>query len=383
MKQKNDEGLPKAIDVFAGAGGLSLGAARAGFSLAAAVEIDVAAMDTHRKNFPHAKHIAVDASALSGKRLLRDAELKSGELTGLIGGPPCQGFSYMGKRELDDPRNSLFVHFFRLAAEAEPAFFLAENVPGILDERYAAILEKAFSFVRRKYRLLPPFLASADDYGVPTTRKRVLFVGYDPSRCKPVEVEKLLPTLAREERISVRRALKGLPTSIDPGWQTEAQGIRALLEAVDETQGDFERSCAGRIPRGVGDPEAIGRYEKSGEVYGCLGTRHSNAVVARFAAVRPGGTDPISKAPRLDPDGFCPTLRAGTGKERGSHQALRPIHHAVPRAITPREAARLQGFPDWFVFHPTKWHSFRQIGNSVSPILAERILETLVDRCRA
>ena len=102
VKQKNDEGLPKAIDVFAGAGGLSLGAARAGFSLAAAVEIDVAAMDTHRKNFPHAKHIAVDASALSGKRLLRDAELKSGELTGLIGGPPCQGFSYMGKRELDN-----------------------------------------------------------------------------------------------------------------------------------------------------------------------------------------------------------------------------------------------------------------------------------------
>ncbi|MFX7922723.1 DNA cytosine methyltransferase, partial [Acinetobacter baumannii] len=70
---------------------------------------------------------------------------------------------------------------------------------------------------------------------------------------------------------------------------------------------------------------------------------------------------------KLDKLGFCPTLRAGTGPERGSYQAVRPIHPTSPRVITPREASRLQGFPDWFQFHPTKWHSFRQIGNSVSP----------------
>jgi len=76
-------------------------------------------------------------------------------------------------------------------------------------------------------------------------------------------------------------------------------------------------------------------------------------------------------------NGFCPTLRAGTGPEKGSYQAVRPLHPTENRVITPREAARLQGFPDWFQFSPTKWHSFRQIGNSVSPILSERIFAVI------
>ena len=77
---------------------------------------------------------------------------------------------------------------------------------------------------------------------------------------------------------------------------------------------------------------------------------------------------------RLDPEGYCRTLLAGTGPERGSYQGLRPIHPHSPRVIAPREAARLQGFPDWFQFHATKWHAFRQLGNSVSPIVAEYLL---------
>jgi DNA (cytosine-5)-methyltransferase 1 len=77
---------------------------------------------------------------------------------------------------------------------------------------------------------------------------------------------------------------------------------------------------------------------------------------------------------KLDPEGYCPTLRAGTGPDRGSFQAVRPIHYLRPRVITPREAARLQGFPDWYQFDQTKWHSFRQIGNSVSPLVAEVVL---------
>ena len=105
-----------------------------------------------------------------------------------------------------------------------------------------------------------------------------------------------------------------------------------------------------------------------------MGTRHTDDVKRRFKALKYGEVDATSKAIRLDPDGFCPTLRAGTAKDKGSYQAVRPIHFDRPRVITAREAARLQGFPDWFVFHSTKWHSFRQIGNSVSPIVAEAIL---------
>ena len=97
-------------------------------------------------------------------------------------------------------------------------------------------------------------------------------------------------------------------------------------------------------------------------------------MIERFAETKPGKREPISRTVRLDPNGLCNTLRAGTGRDHGAHQALRPIHPTEDRVITPREAARLQGFPDWFQFHPTKWHSFQQIGNSVSPIVAERIL---------
>ena len=107
------------------------------------------------------------------------------------------------------------------------------------------------------------------------------------------------------------------------------------------------------------------------------GTAHSLEVAKRYAKTKCGKYDSISKSYRLDPDGFCPTLRAGTGPDQGSFQAVRPIHPTEARVITPREAARLQGFPDWFQFSPTKWHSFRQIGNSVSPILAERILSVI------
>lgn len=85
----------------------------------------------------------------------------------------------------------------------------------------------------------------------------------------------------------------------------------------------------------------------------------------------------------MDPNAFCPTLRAGTGPEKGSFQAVRPIHFSEARVINPREAARLQGFPDWFVLPNTIWHSFRQIGNSVSPIAAEAILKVIYMRLTA
>ena len=107
------------------------------------------------------------------------------------------------------------------------------------------------------------------------------------------------------------------------------------------------------------------------------GLRTQLEVAERYANTECGKYDAISRSYRLDPNGFCPTLRAGTGPQQGSFQAVRPIHPTEDRVITPREAARLQGFPDWFQFSPTKWHSFRQIGNSVSPILAEQILNVV------
>ena len=116
------------------------------------------------------------------------------------------------------------------------------------------------------------------------------------------------------------------------------------------------------------------------EVNGFLPTVHTDKVAQRYANLAYGQKDEISKSTRLNPDGFCPTLRAGTGPEKGSYQAVRPIHYKEARVIMPREAARLQGFPDWFCLPDTIWHSFRQIGNSVSPIVAEQVLSVIFQK---
>lgn len=106
-------------------------------------------------------------------------------------------------------------------------------------------------------------------------------------------------------------------------------------------------------------------------------TIHTQGVVDRFARVKQGQVDPVGRHPRLAWEGLCPTLRAGTGADKGSYQAVRPIHPEEDRVITVREAARLQGFPDTHLFHPTVWHSFRMIGNSVSPIMAKAIFSAI------
>ena len=368
--------MPKVIDLFAGVGGLSLGATRAGFELLAAVEKDPVALESHQKNFPKCRHYSDDVSNLKGGDLLSRLELKKNELDGLIGGPPCQGFSVMGRQNVEDERNDLFADFFRLVKEIKPKFFVAENVLGILHTRYDQIRQKALQIVPNDYVLLSPIKIKASDYGVPTTRTRVFFIGFNRKYVKNLTEGSFLPS-SNISPVLVKEALKGLPTEISPDWQDEEDGWQKYMSLP--IKNFFTERLSGHIPQGVGDLASIHRYSIKQEVSGCLGTRHSEEMITRFALVEQGGIDKRLRSPRLKPDGFCPTIRAGTGSDKGSYQAIRPIHYDFNRVITPREAARLQGFPDWFIFHRTKWHSFRQIGNSVSPLLAEQLLTVIFD----
>ena len=352
-------------------GGLSLGAARAGFNVQCAVELDSRASTMHSINFPKSVHVITDIRTLRGEALLAKACIKSGHLTGLIGGPPCQGFSAIGLKAKADPRNNLFMDFFRIVSETNPSFFLAENVPGVLDKRNAALLQRAKEQIPKKFILLKPFTVRASDYGAATTRTRVFFYGYDPSRVAALHQTDFIPQNADD--IRVRHALSCLP-GIRATWQTEEQSWRSV-GSLDASV--FATKITDQVPIGVGCPDALARYKRKREVSGFLGTVHSESTIKRFRALGIGKVDPISKTVRLDPNGYCPTLRAGTGPERGSYQAIRPVHPTSPRVISPREAARLQGFPDWYQFHPTKWHSFREIGNSISPIVAEALLTAI------
>jgi DNA (cytosine-5)-methyltransferase 1 len=367
---------PTIIDLYAGVGGLSLGAIRAGFDLALAVEWDKHAMKAHENNFPHYKHLNTDIAELSGKELMKKAGLTEGELDGLIGGPPCQGFSFIGSRNHLDPRNDLFVKFFKLVKECKPKFFVVENVLGILDSLYEEIRNSAFKHVRKEYILLEPMRLKASDFGAPTSRERVFFIGFRRDSIFELTKEDF-ENQKVSEITTVAKVLQGLPTRINSNWLKEEASWRPVKPILDPY---FLKYVDGNIPKGMGNPEAIRKYKEEGLVSGCFGTRHSPKVQQRYKELKQGEIDSVSRSVRLKPNGLCPTLRAGTGADKGSYQAVRPIHPPANRVITPREAARLQGFPDWFQFAPSKWHSFRQIGNSVSPILAESILKAISNK---
>ncbi len=361
------------VDLFSGAGGLSLGAARSGFAIRGAVEVDPEATSAHKLNFPHTVHLETDVSRLTGQRLRSALDLHNGDLAGIIGGPPCQGFSFIGRGNKDDARNKLFPEFFRIVAEVLPKFYLAENVPGILHKKNSETLAKALFYVEGRYVVLPPMVFTASAYGAPTARTRIFFFGYLKDEMEPVTADDFKPP-SDIEAVLVKDALHGLPIKIKPTWKTEDQSWRVVHV---HGKGYYTSRLHGHVPPGVGEPIALERLNNESRASGFLGTMHSKTVAERYAATECGKYDTISRSYRLDPHGFCPTLRAGTGRDHGSFQAVRPLHPTEPRVITPREAARLQGFPDWFQFSPTKWHGFRQIGSSVSPILAERILSVI------
>ncbi|WDK49093.1 DNA cytosine methyltransferase [Xanthomonas campestris pv. campestris] len=364
----------KVAELFAGVGGMTLGAARAGLDVRLAVELDQRAMSAHVRNFPSSNHLTADVSTLGASDLLDAAKLKPGQLDGLIGGPPCQGFSAIGKKELGDPRNSLFGHFVRLVLETQPRFFLAENVNGILAPRNQEFLEAAFLPLHGQYDLLSPLVIKASDVGAPTSRTRVFFVGiHRSSGYRSFDVDTLRPQSSIGSN-PVGHALKGLPATIDEDWTSNIMG-RTRLHKVASSP--YHNKIADDRPDGVGESDSLRLLEK-GIVLNHQGTIHSPDLQLRYARLGPGEQDYKTKSVRLYAKGFCPTLRAGTGAERGSFQAVRPIHHRMPRVITPREAARLQSFPDWFSFDQTKWQAFRQIGNSVPPILAEAVLRRLL-----
>ena len=360
---------PKIIDLFSGAGGLSLGAERAGFSVVGAVELDTKAMESHKKNFPKTIHIHEDLKTLSGSDILNILDID--KLDGIIGGPPCQGFSSMGKREVSDYRNELFIHYFKLVSEIQPSFFVAENVPGILSKKYDKIRSKAYEYVNN-YILLPPFKATATDFGAPTSRTRVFFVGYKKGVIQNLtqsDFDKYKIPLS--ELAKIETAFEGLPANLD-FINSNYSKVVIRNEIFNKFPYYFSR-VTGHIPERM-ISSMTEYYLDHHIVSGFNKTNHTDNVKKRFETLPHGAHDKVSKSKKLEPMGIAPTLRAGTGSDKGSYQAVRPIHYGEGRVITPREAARIQGFPDWFEFDSTIWHSFRQIGNSVSPLVAEGVL---------
>lgn len=351
----------KLVELFCGCGGFSRGAHDAGFEVAAAYDIDPILTSSYPINFPGTALYHRDVTELTGAQIRQDV---GSEIFGIFGGPPCQGFSEIGKRNPNDPRRALLGHFFRIVAEVKPVFFVMENVRGLAYPSAKATLDAALAIVRDDYDLLGPKIWDASTFGAATKRSRMFVVGVRKDRRAPL-LEEHLKAMERPAT-TVADALSDL--------------IGAKPTDPSPDRPDFDRWRIDASLPASGYAASLRGHDLS--FTGHRVTEHTPKVVERFSAVLPGEYDKVGRHPRLDPAGQCPTLRAGTGVELGSFQSVRPIHPTEHRVITVREAARLQGFPDDHVFHATVWHSFRMIGNSVSPVIAKAVFVAIRDRLK-
>jgi DNA (cytosine-5)-methyltransferase 1 len=365
--QKALPNAPLAVELFAGVGGFFLGMKAAGIDVALAVDSDEQTLATYSQNFPSTSVLCADVQELTGLEIRRLLELShrqqgrewDGKIGLVFGGPPCQGLSRIGKRDVDDPRNQLIAHFCRLVEELQPAAFVLENVPDLLLPKYAGLIEPSLQQLQQAGYNTWTWVLNAEDYGVPQNRKRV-FIGGILHHTSP-----RLPAAASQV-VTVREAIGDLTFLSE---ETFPQLFNTDELQLDEKQPSLEAQPSEYVlkleqvfpPLSITNPHLL---------TGCCFTRHTPSVIERFKATALGTTEPESRLYRLKWDGVARTLRAGTGSDKGRHTAARPIHPAHARVLTVREAARLSSFPDWFRFHRRIWRGMRQVGNAVPPLLA-------------
>lgn len=372
---------PLAVDLFAGVGGMSLGFEQAGFDVACAVEYDAVHAAAHKFNFPATSVINGDVSLVTGDEIRQRSGIGSRAVSVVFGGSPCQGFSMIGKRSMDDPRNSLVRHFMRIVVELNADYFVFENVKGLTVGKHKAFLDEIIEgFAQCGYDLIAPYnVLNAAWFGVPQDRWRLFLVGcrrglkvptYPVARTTPASALKPLPGLPTGP--TVADALFDLPDAEDFEILNRSDSSPATL-GLPSAYSAFLRGLSD-------DPEdfAHPREFPHGVITSSTRSDHNDVTRSRFAATAPGTVEPISRFLRLNPDGVCNTLRAGTGSERGGFTAARPIHPVHARCITVREMARLHSYPDWFRFNWTKWHGAREVGNSVPPRLARAVASSVI-----
>lgn len=381
------------IDLFAGAGGFSAGFKKAGFNIVLANEIDQQIAYTYQKNFSDTLMINEDIKILSNhfdelvKQHLDDKCIDKDKIVhGLenidvvIGGPPCQGFSMAGSRIrkkhafLEDPRNYLFKYYFKIIQRFEPKYFVMENVPGMKSLKGGLILEEIVSlfedesnFNNGKYHLSMQVL-SADQFGVPQARKRFIIIG---SKYSHVDIEKGIDIVKQEM----------LATDPNRFRTNTLYDAISDLNYLNHSEGEFEQDY--RIEP-LTDYQ-LARRSNSDKLYNHTASRHNDIALSRIKQILPGQnfrdlceSEHIKSVHsgsygRLEWDKVAMTITT----RFDTPSAGRVIHPERDRALTPREAARIQSFDDNFIFYGNKTSIGKQIGNAVPPLFAE-VLANLI-----
>jgi DNA (cytosine-5)-methyltransferase 1 len=374
---------PIGIDLFAGAGGMSLGFEQAGFDVVAAVEIDPVHCAVHKFNFPDCAVIPRSVVGLKGSEIRMAAGIGNRPVDVVFGGAPCQGFSMIGQRVFDDPRNALVLEFLRIVSELEAKTFVFENVKGLTVGKHRQFLDE---FVAKANELgyevrLPWRVLNASHFNTPQNRERLILYGakrsehlpeYPSPWTRPADGRGKLP-LDLPIGPSVGDALGDLPDADSFKELTENDTVRIRAWGKPSAYAS-ELRC---ITNNAWHFGYVRNWDPS-LLTGSIRTEHTEISRRRFSETKGGQTEPISRFYKLSPEGLSNTLRAGTDGARGAFTSPRPIHPEHNRCVTVREMARLHGYPDWFRLHETKWHGARQIGNSVPPPLARAVAEKLI-----
>jgi DNA (cytosine-5)-methyltransferase 1 len=373
---------PTAIDLFSGAGGLSIGLHAAGFDVLLANDRDAAAARSYRRNLPRTAFIERDVRQLSGRRILAKTQLAVRELDLLIGGPPCQGFSIIGARVVHDERNDLFRDFLRIGEALKPKCMVIENVPGLATLAKGAILKEILGGFRRLGYTVAFAELLAAQYGVPQMRWRMVFVGFR----KDLGIE---PGLGFPKPTHGRRGIGELIPNCTIPIQDMA-GFVTTREAIGDLPpvqpGEIGSSYDGCWPQCSYQRES--RAGLISELYNHYAPKLSSQNMCRIAALKEG--QDWRDLPRdLLPAGMRRARRKDhtrrysrmtwSGVPRSIITRFRDpksgeyTHPSQNRTISIREAARIQSFPDRFAFEGSYSEQYEQVGNAVPPKLAAAV----------
>ena len=368
----------KCIDLFAGCGGLSLGFEMAGFNIPLAIEIDEWASETYEKNHPSTEVLMGDITKIIDlENIISKDDLP---IDGIIGGPPCQGFSLSGNRDKKDPRNSLFMEFVRFVKYFKPKFFVMENVTGILsmktkdNQLVKDIILSEYDAAGYNVTICK---LNAAEYGVPQARLRVFFIGI--RKDLPFNENDLAPTpfLFDEDQVTLEEAIMDLP-------QIKAREGKEFQEYSQEPTNDYQKWAR----------------NNSDGVYNHIAMRHTQRIIERFENIgygqsvadvdechqqrKRGDASKISgkvfsqNNMRPYPNKPAPTIAASFQSNF--------VHPYLNRNFTAREGARIQSFPDTYIFCGKRttmsWEKnisqYQQIGNAVPPLLGKAIAENMI-----
>lgn len=338
------------IDLFSGAGGLSYGFELAGYDILLGIDNDHDALRTFKKNHKNSKTLEGDITQFTYEDDIKPL-INHRKIDIIVGGPPCQGMSLSGPRKFEDPRNSLYLSYIRLVNETRPKAFVIENVPGLASlfkgQIKNSIIEK---FTKMGYKVNYKILL-ASDFGVPQKRRRIVFVGLrdDTFDFNFPEFDMVTTEMALSDLPSLENELGTEESEYNNNPQNSYQkkmrkGAFKLMNHVAANHNQKTKDIISLVPAG-------GNYKDLPEEY--RETRNFHVAWTRFPKDAPS-----------------PTIDTGHRHH---------FHYKYNRVPTVRESARLQSFPDNFIFTGSKTKQFRQVGNAVPPLMAKVIAERLKD----